>query len=190
MLVKDKTYVIAEIGINHMGDIDSAKRLIDSAVESGVDAVKFQTYITEKRAPEGNQEIFDILKKCELPFNAFSSLKEHSEQYNVDFFSTTFDEESVDCLIDIGVTTHKVASFDTVNQKLLRYISKHADTVIMSTGMSTLNETETAYNILRKRVDDIILLHCISSYPTDEKDANLNAMDILKRNFPTCTIGQ
>ena len=70
-----KTYIIAEIGINHMGSMDKAKKLIDAAVRSGVDAVKFQTYITEKRAPKGNTQVFDILKKCELPFECFKELK-------------------------------------------------------------------------------------------------------------------
>ena len=190
MLVKDKTYMIAEIGINHMGDINKAKKLIDAAVSSGVDAVKFQTYITEKRAPKGNQEIFDILKKCELPFKAFEELKNYSGYYNVDFFSTPFDEESVDCLSDIGVNIHKVASFDTVNHKLLRYIREKAETVIMSTGMSTLNEVKDACNILNKNVDDIILLHCVSSYPTEVKDANLGVIDTLSKHFPEYVIGQ
>ena len=191
MLVKEnKTYVIAEIGINHNGDLNTAKKLIDSAVESGVDAVKFQTYLTEKRAPKGNQEIFDILKKCELPFDAFGELKEHSDQYDVDFFSTPFDEESVDCLIDIGVKTHKVASFDTVNHKLLRYISDKAETVVMSTGMSSILEVREAYDILKENIKDIVLLHCISSYPTTEEDANLNVIKRLQKEFPTCIIGQ
>jgi sialic acid synthase SpsE len=190
MLVKGKTYVIAEIGINHMGDIDMGKKLIDSAVNSGVDAVKFQTYITEKRAPKGNQEIFDILKKCELPFSAFDELKNHTNQYDVDFFSTPFDEESVDCLNDIGVNIYKIASFDTVNHKLLRYVRKYADTIIMSSGMSTLDEVKKAYDILSDDVDDIILLHCVSSYPTEVKDANLNVINTLQTNFPNCMIGQ
>ena len=110
------TYVIAEIGINHGGDLDMAKRLIDSAARSGVDAVKFQTYLTEKRAPKNNKEIFDILKKCELPFDAFIELKEHSDNLGVEFFSTAFDEESVDFLNDLGCDIFKIASFDVTNQ--------------------------------------------------------------------------
>ncbi len=85
------TYVIAEIGINHGGNIDVAKELIDSASRTGVDAVKFQTYITEQRAPKGNKAIFDILKKCEIPFDAFQSLKDFANQKGLDFFSTPFD---------------------------------------------------------------------------------------------------
>ena len=86
----NRTYIIAEIGINHRGDINIAKQLIDSAVRSGVDAVKFQTYITEQRAPKGNSEVFKLLKDLELPFEAFKELKEYTKQYDVDFFFHTF----------------------------------------------------------------------------------------------------
>ena len=86
MLVKNKTYIIAEIGINHNGDINEAKKLIDKASETGVDAVKFQTYITEQRVDK-NSPIFDVLKKCELPFKAFEELKPLL-LYDMDFFST------------------------------------------------------------------------------------------------------
>ena len=190
MLVNnDRTYVIAEIGINHMGSVDKAKRLIDSAYMSGVDAVKFQTYITEKRVPKDNQEIFDIIKSCELPFESFGDLQEHTKQYGIDFFSTPFDEESVDCLMDLNIKIHKVASFDTVNHKLLKYISDKAETVIMSTGMSSMDEVKEACTIL-KNIDDIILLHCISAYPTNTEDANLNVIHRLKKEFPSYTIGQ
>ena len=83
----NKIYIIAEIGINHMGDMNKAKKLIDAASRSGVDAVKFQTYITEKRAPKNNPEIFDILKKCELPFENFKELKEYSNYKNVELLN-------------------------------------------------------------------------------------------------------
>ena len=83
---ENRTYIIAEIGINHRGDIEVAKQLIDSAIRTGVDAVKFQTYLTEKRVPQGNKELFKILKDLELPFNAFKELKEYANNKNVDFF--------------------------------------------------------------------------------------------------------
>ena len=156
---------------------------------SGVDAVKFQTYLTEKRAPKGNQEIFDLLKDCELPFESFEELQKHTKQYGIDFFSTPFDEESVDCLMDLGIKIHKIASFDTVNHKLLRYISDKAETLIMSTGMSSMDEVKEACSIL-KNIDDIILLHCVSAYPTNIEDANLNVINRLKKEFPSYTIGQ
>ena len=95
-------YTVAEIGINHGGDEDRAKKLIDSAVRAGADSVKFQTYLTEKRVPN-DSPIFHILKQCELPFKAFEKLKKHAEAQDIDFFSTPFDDESVECLENIGV---------------------------------------------------------------------------------------
>jgi N,N'-diacetyllegionaminate synthase len=183
----NKTYIIAEIGINHMGDMNKAKQLIDAASRSGVDAVKLQTYITEKRVPL-DSPIFDILKKCELPFESFKELKEYCDLKNVEFFSTPFDIESVDYLKSMGITKHKIASFDVTNHSLLKYISNNSDSIIMSTGMANLQEVKEAYSILKKRCH-VSLLHCVSAYPTKEVDANLNIIKTLKENFPQCVIG-
>ena len=186
---ENRTYIIAEIGINHRGDINIAKQLIDSAVRSGVDAVKFQTYITEQRAPKGNDEVFKILKDLELPFEAFKELKEYTKQYDVDFFSTPFDKESVDYLESIGMDLYKIASFDIVNHQLLREVAKTGKPVIMSVGMSNLNEIEEAYNILKNGTNNIAILHCISSYPTIEKDSNLSNIYKIQKQYD-CIIGQ
>jgi N,N'-diacetyllegionaminate synthase len=184
-----RTYVIAELGINHSGNIEVAKKLIDSAVRAGVDAVKLQTYLTEKRAPKDNQVIFDILKKCELPFSAFKELQEYTKQYSVEFFSTVFDEESLDYLESINMTIYKLASFDVVNQRLLKRVAQTGKPVILSVGMSTLEEIQQAVAILREGTNQITLLHCISSYPTREEDANLQAINTLQEHFD-CLIGQ
>ncbi len=185
----NRTYIIAEIGINHRGDINIAKQLIDSAVRSGVDAVKFQTYITEQRAPKGNDEVFKILKDLELPFEAFKELRDHAKQYDVDFFSTPFDKESVEYLESIGTDLYKIASFDIVNHQLLREVAKTGKPVIMSVGMSNLDEIEDAYNILKEGTDCIAILHCISSYPTIEKDSNLSNIYKIQERYD-CIIGQ
>jgi sialic acid synthase SpsE len=185
----NRTYIIAEIGINHRGDINIAKQLIDSAVRSGVDAVKFQTYITEQRAPKGNDEVFKILKDLELPFEAFKELKDYAKQYDVDFFSTPFDKESVEYLESIGADLYKIASFDIVNHQLLREVAKTGKPVIMSVGMSNLDEIEYAYNILKEGTDSIAILHCISSYPTIEKDSNLSNIYKIQERYD-CIIGQ
>jgi len=185
----NRTYIIAEIGINHRGDINVAKQLIDSAVRSGVDAVKFQTYITEQRAPKGNNEVFKTLKDLELPFEAFKELKEYTKQYDVDFFSTPFDKESVKYLESIGADLYKIASFDIVNHKLLREVAKTGKPVIMSVGMSNLDEIEDAYNILKEGTNNIAILHCISSYPTMEKDSNLSNIYKIQEKYD-CIIGQ
>ena len=185
----NRTYIIAEIGINHRGDINIAKKLIDSAVRSGVDAVKFQTYITEQRAPKGNSEVFKILKDLELPFEAFKELKDYASKYDVDFFSTPFDKESVDYLESIGTDLYKIASFDIVNHQLLREVAKTGKPVIMSVGMSNLDEIEDAYNILKEGTNSIAILHCISSYPTIEKDSNLSNIYKIQKQYD-CIIGQ
>jgi N,N'-diacetyllegionaminate synthase len=183
-----RTYVIAEIGLNHGGDLALAKKMIDGAVSAGVDAVKFQTYLTEKRTFPGSP-IFDILKKCELPFEAFKELKDYSKSKNVDFFSTPFDDESVDYLDSIGCDLYKVASFDVVNIPFLTKVAKTGKPVILSVGMSDLNEIRTAYNTLKAHTNNIALLHCISAYPTKEEDANLGAIYSLQQEFD-CVIGQ
>ncbi len=185
---KNKTFVIAEIGINHGGNIETASQLIDSAARTGCDAVKFQTYLTEKRAPEGNQEIFDILKQCELPFDVFGNLKKHAEDLGLTFFSTPFDHESLECLEAIDTELYKVASFDVVNHALLREIAVTGKSVIMSVGMSKMNEILAAYKILAKHTDKISILHCISTYPLNEQDANLSVINALKNKFD-CAIG-
>ena len=184
----NKVYVIAEIGLNHGGDINTAKQLIDSASRTGVDAVKFQTYLTEKRVPK-NSPIFDILKKCELPFEAFKEIKDYTETYNIEFFSTPFDEESVDFLESINCALYKVASFDVVNYKLLSKIADTKKTIIMSVGMANLSEIEEAFKILNNKTKKLAILHCISAYPTREEDANLSAVYTLKEKFD-CVIGQ
>lgn len=179
----NRTYVIAEIGINHGGDADAARLLIDSAARTGCDAVKFQTYLTEQRAPKGNQAVFDILKKHELPLEAFEGLKNHAEERGVTFFSTPFDAESVACLEAIGCPLYKIASFDTVNKALLRSVAATGRPVIMSVGMSSLEEIATARNLLLEGTRNVLLLHCISAYPLEENKAELAAMGELQSAF-------
>lgn len=181
-------FVIAEIGINHGGNIETAKRLIDAAQEAGVDAVKFQTYRTEQRVP-ADSPIFDILKKCELPLQAFQELQEYSKQYSLTFFSTPFDRESAEYLASIDCGLYKIASFDIVNQQLIDVVASFGKPMIMSIGMATLPEVEVAYTLAKKKTPHVSLLHCISAYPTMETDANLAAIHTLRARFD-CVIGQ
>jgi hypothetical protein len=180
---KNQTYIIAEIGINHNGDIKLAKELIDSAKRAGADAVKFQTYITEKRVKK-NSPIYKILKNCELSFSDFKILNNYSKRKNIDFFSTPFDIESADYLNTIGIQIFKIASFDSSNKFFLRQISKFKKIFILSTGMSSLKEIKEAINILKKNSKKIILLHCVSSYPNTEKESHLSCIEVLKNYFP------
>ncbi|MCH8330602.1 MAG: N-acetylneuraminate synthase family protein, partial [Bacteroidetes bacterium] len=172
----------------HGGDLGVAKDLINSAAKTGCDAVKFQTYITEKRTP-ADSPIFDILKQCELPFEAFAELKEYASDLDMDFFSTPFDDESLHYLEEIGSDMYKIASFDLPNHSFLRTIAKTAKSVILSTGMSNLEEIKVAFDIIKEETKKITLLHCISAYPTKEDDANLGAIHQLINNFD-CVIGQ
>tara|TARA_A100001011_G_scaffold63198_1_gene63416 strand:+ start:1791 stop:2624 length:834 start_codon:yes stop_codon:yes gene_type:complete len=186
---KNSTYTIAEIGINHNGNFDLAKQLIQSASNAGADAVKFQTYITEKRVSK-DSPIYEILKKCEFDFDIFSKLKSFAEKLNLDFFSTPFDIDSVDYLESIKVPLYKIASFDTVNKNFLKRISLVNKPIIISVGMTNLEEIKNAISILNKNNSRLAILHCISSYPTEEKNSNLKAIEILKNNFGSFIIGQ
>lgn len=188
----NQTYVIAEIGINHGGNLAKAFQLIESAARTGCDAVKFQTYITEKRAPKGNDSIFKILKQCELPFSSLANLQEHAKAHNVEFFSTPFDVESIEALEKINASIYKVASFDLVNKELLRALSDTGKTIICSVGMGNLSEIHSAVDILTKKntSNNVSLLHCISAYPTNELDSNLRSISQLIKEFPNLVIGQ
>ena len=168
-------FIIAEAGVNHNGSIDLAYKLIDVAVESGADAVKFQTYLTEKRVSK-DSPIFDILKKCELPFEAFKELQSYSKKLNLDFFSTPFDSESVEYLESINIDLYKIASFDIGNMNLLEKVAKTNKPIIMSVGMSNIDEIQNAYNCIKKYNNRIALLHCVSSYPTNESDSNISSI--------------
>ena len=186
---ENKVFVIAEIGINHGGDTEIAKQLIDSAARSGADAVKFQTYKTESRTPVGSP-IFDILKKCELPLEVFAELKKYSEERNMIFFSTPFDEESINYLESIESQLYKIASFDVANRPFLEKMAQTGKPIIISVGMSDLDEISKAVSILEQNGSQVALLHCISAYPADEKDANLAAVHTLTKHFEGYTIGQ
>lgn len=188
-LDNNQTYIIAEIGLNHNGSLDEAISLVDSAADSGVDAVKFQTYLSEKRAPEGDEEMLNILKKYELKFSDFSEIKKHAEAKGVEFFSTAFDEESIDYLESIGVNLYKVASFDIANVKLLNELAATKKPIIFSTGMASWSEITRAYEIFSKSTEHVGILHCVSSYPTSSNDAYLSNIPELLKKF-NCHIGQ
>ena len=119
-----KQFLIAEAGINHNGNLKTALKLVDAAKKSGVDAIKFQTYKTEKRIHRKYKKIFEILKKCELNYNEFKILKDYCDQKKITFFSTPFDLEAVDFLYELKVKLFKVASFDIGNKPLINAILK------------------------------------------------------------------
>lgn len=182
------SFVIAEAGINHNGSLKIAKKLIDAAKRSGADAIKFQTYLTEKRVKK-NSEIFNILKKCELQTSDFKILKDYSKKKNILFFSTPFDIDSFNYLKEIGCNVFKIASFDISNTKFLKQIKTKNSTFIISTGMASLNEIKKAKQILEKNQNTVIILHCISSYPNCDETSYLSNIKDLKNKFEDNVIG-
>jgi len=182
------TYVIAEIGINHNGDFSLAKKLIEQARYSGADAVKFQTYITEKRVGK-NSPIFEILKKCELSFDVQKQLFVYAATIGIEAFSTPFDGESVDFLSSINVPCYKVASFDLVNKELLKKIVSQGKPVIMSRGMADQHEIDEAVSIAKRAAVPCAILHCISAYPVNSLSIlNLRTIRALKERY-SCPVG-
>lgn len=175
-------HVIAEVGINHDGDMTKAVQLVREAKNSGADSVKLQTYITEKRVPK-DHAVYDILKQCELSHQNQKELFDLGNELGITIFSTPFDYESVDFLEDLNSPLYKIASFDSVNKKLLNKVGSTGKPVIMSTGMTSLEELGEAWKALGGKDDgtgcDLALLHCVSSYPLEDMRANLSVIDYL-----------
>ena len=181
-------YIIAEIGINHNGDLNLAKELIDQAKAAEADAAKLQTYITEKRVKK-DSPIFDILKKCELSFVLQKQLFDYAKEKGIEVFSTPFDDESVDFLSSINVACYKIASFDLVNTLLLGRIVAQGKTVIVSRGMANQVEIDKAISIIRRAKVPFALLHCVSAYPVKSyASLNLRTIQVLKSRY-NCPAG-
>lgn len=190
-------FIIAEAGINHNGDIGLAKKLIDVAREAGADAVKFQTFKTEEvvskeakkadyqKVTTGAEESqFDMIKKLELAENDFEELFARAQGKGIIFLSSPFDKGSVDLLDELGVPAFKVASGEITNYPLLRHVARKKKPIILSTGMSTLEEIGEALEVIRgEGAEEIVLLHCISCYPAKIEDMNLKAMETLRHAF-------
>lgn len=178
------SYIAAEIGLNHNRDIELAKRMILEAKKSGADAVKFQTYITEKLIIE-ESPAFKLFKDLELSKNQFKELSQYSKEVGITFFSTPFCIEAVEWLEEINIPCYKIASMDIDYYDLLKACASTGKPVILSTGMSSLCEIEKAIEVIEKENNNnIVLLHTISKYPPEHKDMNLNMIKKLKEIFP------
>jgi N-acetylneuraminate synthase len=189
--------VIAEAGVNHNGDPEIARQLIDAAVEAGADAVKFQTFKAEQvvsaQAPKADYQLqttdesesqFDMLRKLELSQEAHRKLQAYCQSKGILFISTPFDATSVDFLDALGVPAFKVSSGEVTNLPLLRHIALKGKPVILSTGMSTLVDVGQAVQEIRVAGNDqLVLLHCVSNYPADPQDVNLRAMRTMAAAF-------
>lgn len=192
---KESCKIIAEAGINHNGDIELAKNLVDAAVEAKADAVKFQTFRTDEIVTQqterteyqkrsGDTSQYEMLESVELSESDHEVLVEYCAEKGVEFLSTPYDPESVELLERVGVERYKIASADIVNKPLLRTIADTGKPVILSTGMANLAEIERAVTLLRNRgCPSLVLLHCVSCYPTDPEHLNLRFMETLERAF-------
>ena len=192
-------FIIAEAGVNHNGDINLAKKLIDLAVEAKVDAVKFQTFIAEnviskyaekadyqKQATGGNESQLDMVKKLQLSFDDFIELKEYCRLNHIQFLSTPFDLQSVDFLKTLSIGLWKIPSGEITNKPYLQKIGSYNEEVIFSTGMANMHEIESALNILINSgtsKENITILHCNTEYPTPIQDVNLLAMLAIKNEL-------
>ena len=196
-----RPYVIAEIGVNHEGSLDTAKRLIDLAREGGADAAKFQSYKAEKIASrhspaywdlsqEPTTSQFELFKKHDrFGTDDYVALAEHCRSVGIDFLSTPFDAGAVDFLEPL-MPFYKIASADLTNVPMLRQVAAKGKAVVLSTGASTLAEVEVAVDELRRHgASGVALLHCVLNYPTPYANAHLNMIDSLCRAYPDHVIG-
>ena len=177
------TYIIAEIGFNHEGDVELAKHMIEEAAKVGVNAVKFQTFKAEDLVSE-KAEHFNVIKDYELSSDDHKKLAFVSQENGVTFLSTPFSEECVDMLEKVNVVAYKVSSMDITNLPLLKYIASTGKPMIMSTGMATIAEIVEAVDKVKEEGNNqIVLLHCISKYPVDAAEANLRNIPYFKETF-------
>lgn len=192
----NKVMIIAEAGVNHNGDLHTAKRLVDAAREAGADAVKFQTYRTELLAVRDaikaeyqyrntgkNLSQYEMLKELELSYDSFKELSLYCTFRNIMFLSSPFDETSMEYLDQLGVEMIKIPSGEITNYGYLKKAASLQKPIILSTGMSTMEEIGEALNLLDESGQDITLLHCTSAYPTPMEEVNLNAMSHMRQVF-------
>jgi len=194
-----KTFIIAEAGVNHNGDLDLAKKLIDTAAAAGADAVKFQTFKTDRivarHAPKADYQLrttgsgesqYAMLKRLEFDEDQFRALHAHCRKKGIDFLSTPFDLKSIDFLVSLGLTTFKIPSGEITNLPYLHKIGGLQKKIILSTGMADLIEIKEALKILTEAGTDkekITILHCNTEYPTPMEDVNLTAMQTIAEAF-------
>lgn len=178
------TYIVAEAGINHNGDLRIAKKMIKSASKCGVDAIKFQTiFADELFSKYSSPKLNRLVKKWYLSRQDHLELKNHAKQHNIDFFSTPVGSESANLLISMGIKPIKIASGELTNHQMISEIAKTVTPMIISTGMSTIDEISSVVKLVKNKKCPFILMHCNSSYPTPLEDANLNSIPFLEKKY-------
>ena len=198
-MFNDKVFIIAEAGVNHNGDVNLAYKLVDIAKDAGVDAIKFQTFKTEKviskytdmanyqkKNLSSNESQYEMVKKLELSYKEFKKLKDYCDEIKIMFLSTPDEEYSLNFLVDeLDIPFIKIGSGEVTNLPYLKKIAAKNKPIIMSTGMANLGEVEEAINIVRSVNSKvkISLLHCTTNYPTPYEEVNLKAMQTLAAAF-------
>lgn len=169
-----KVFIIAEAGVNHNKSLDMAYQLCSAAKESGADAIKFQTWITDKIYPKDHPR-YQMIRELEMPFDFFRQIKRYCDDIGIMFLSTPDDEESLDFLVnDLGMPIIKVGSGNLTNKIFLSKVIDKNKPIILSTGMSNYLEVFNAFILFYER--ELTLLHCVSCYPTNYNELNLSAM--------------
>ncbi len=190
-------YVIAEAGVNHNGELSLAMRLVEAAAKAGADAVKFQTFSADRLATEGapkadyqrqgaeeTQSQREMLRRLELSAGAHRSLIDACRRHGIEFLSSPFDEESADLLDSLNVPAFKIASGELTNLPFLAHVARKGRPIILSTGMSTLDEVRAAVRTIQEEGNKTVaLLQCVSCYPADPADVNLRAMATMEKAF-------
>ena len=199
MITTQQTLVIAEAGVNHNGDLLLAKKLVDAAVESGADVVKFQTFqanqlVTQQAAPAAYQQKalgqsqgqLAMLQKLELKSEQHRELIDHCRKQGIEFLSTAFDSPSIELLASLNIKRWKIPSGEITNLPYLRQIGSQGQSVILSTGMANLSEIDAALGVLEQagtHRSQITVLHCTTEYPAPPEEVNLRAMNIIAQAF-------
>ena len=192
-----KPFVIAELSANHGGDIKRAKDSITMAKRAGVSAIKIQTYTPDTMTINSNlpdfvvkeglwsgRTLYDLYSEAYTPFEWHEELFEHAKDCGITLFSTPFDETAVDLLESLGTPAYKIASFEIIDLPLIKYVARRNKPIFMSTGMASKNEIEDAVKVVRENSDaDLLLFHCISSYPAITVESNLNNLTWLAETF-------
>lgn len=198
----NKVLIIAEAGVNHNGSMVIAKQLVDAAVDAGVDIIKFQTFKADKLVSkyakqaeyqkrnigDGNDSQFDMLRKLELSARDHEELIAYCKQRGIRFWSTAFDFESMDYLHSLNLGLWKIPSGEITNYPFIRKVASYAEPVIVSTGMCSESDIQSAVDVLNKygvSREQIVILHCNTQYPTPYQDVNLKAMCTIKQKFGT-----
>jgi len=195
----NRTLIIAEAGVNHNGNLELARKLIDVAAEAGADFVKFQTFSADRQVTrvakkagyqtqttDKNESQYEMLRRLELSTEMHNELITHCAERNIGFLSTGFDIESIDLLVELGLNRFKIPSGEITNLPYLRHIGRLGKAVIMSTGMATMSEIKAAMDVLEQAGTpraSITVLHCTTEYPTHMADVNLHAMQSIQAAF-------